>query len=532
MTRKAPDLLFVNGTFLDASRAASRRRKGAEALWVRGGLIEAIGPADAVRARAGRRVKRVDLGGGTLTPGFTDAHIHLVTWIRALREPWMKSQDEEGLARAVAARRKGATGDDWLLVRGWIPREWPLERRRPDLLERLAAGRPLVLQAVDGHSVWASRAALEQAGIDERTPEPSGGRIERDAAGRLTGGLIEDAANLMRARIPRPPTPDAELKSAIAKAHSLGVTSAHDFDRSATWRAAGSLAARGQLAMRLLISVPVASLDSAERLGLAAGLGGDRLRVAAVKMFADGTLGSATALLGEPYEGTQSTGMEVTSLTEMREACERAARSGLSVAIHAIGDLAVKHALDAIEAAIGAGARFPVPPRIEHIQLSRREDWPRFRRLGVLASVQPIHLLSDREVAKRLWGPRTERSYAWRSLLAHRAPLVFGSDAPFDLAGPLLALQAALLRRRGDESDSAAYHTEQRIGLAAALRAHLEEPHRAAGWPVPLGRLSPGFGADLAQFDQNLLASPVDRWHQIKVRGVWVGGERVFGPSR
>jgi predicted amidohydrolase YtcJ len=530
--RDARDLVFVNGSFLDAARAGRSRRPKSEALWVRDGRIEALGPAAAIRARAGRRARRIDLGGGTLVPGFTDAHIHLVTWIRALREPWMDSQALAGIERAVAARRKTAPGNDWLLVRGWVPRDWPLERRRPEVLERIAPDRPLLLQAVDGHSVWGNRIALERTGIDERTAEPSGGRIERDAAGRLTGALIEDAANLLRSRVPRPSTPDAELRDAIAKAHALGITSAHDFDRNATWRAAASLAASGRLPLRLLISVPVAALDAAEDLGLAAGLGGDRLGVAAVKMFADGTLGSATALLESPYEGTRSTGIEVTPRARLAEACGRAARAGLSVAIHAIGDGAVRNALDAIESTLQAGARFPVPPRVEHIQLSRREDWPRFRALGVLASVQPAHMLSDREVAKRFWGSRTERSYAWRSLLAHGARLVFGSDAPFDRAGPLVAIQSAVLRRAPGEPADGTFHGEQRIRLAAALRAHLEDPHRAAAWPVPLGRLAPHFGADLALFDHDLLALPVEEWHRAKVRGVWIGGERVFGAPR
>ena len=531
MKGEGRDLLFVNGDFLDASRAG-RSRRSAEALWVRDGRIEAIGPAAAVKARAGRRAARVDLDGGTLLPGFTDAHIHLVTWIRALREPWMDSQDEEALRRAVTARLRSAPGEEWLLVRGWIPREWPLERRRPELLDGIAPDRPLLLQAVDGHSVWGNRAALERAGIDERTAEPSGGRIERDRAGRLTGALIEEAAGMLRSRVPRPPTPDAELKSAISKAHALGITSAHDFDRGATWRAAASLAAGNRLEMRLLVSVPVAALDAAERLGLAAGLGGERLRVAAVKMFADGTLGSATALLAAPYEGTGSVGIEVMTPQDMADACARAARGGLSVAIHAIGDGAVRNALDAIESAKTAGARFPVPPRVEHIQLSLREDWPRFRRLGVLASVQPVHLLTDRDVARRFWGDRTDRSYAWRSILGHGARLIFGSDAPFDRAGPMLGIQSAVLRRGAEEPNAAAFHPEQRIGLAAALRAHLEDPHRAAGWPLPLGRLAPGYGADLAHFDQDLLSSPVESWHRAKVRGVWIAGERVFGGAR
>jgi predicted amidohydrolase YtcJ len=220
------------------------------------------------------------------------------------------------------------------------------------------------------------------------------------------------------------------------------------------------------------------------------------------------------------------------SPVQLAAACARAADAGLSVAIHAIGDRAVRNALDAIESTLRAGKRYPVPPRVEHVQLSRSEDWERFRRLGVLASVQPIHLLTDRAVARRHWGGRTARSYAWKSLAGAGARLVFGSDAPFDRAGPLLGLQAALLRREGGEPPAEAFHPEQRLRLARALRAHLEEGHRAAGWPLPLGRLAPGFAADLVHFDHDLRETAVEQWHRVRVVRTWVGGIQSYGPTR
>jgi predicted amidohydrolase YtcJ len=344
--------------------------------------------------------------------------------------------------------------------------------------------------------------------------------------------LIEEARKLMTEKIRRTTPTRDDLAAAIAKARSLGITSAHDFDRAATWRAAAELELEGKLRFRLLLSVPVSSLEAGETLGLAAGLGGERLRVGPVKMFADGTLGSATALLEEPYEGSRDRGIEVTSPAQLAAACARAADAGLSVAIHAIGDRAVRNALDAIESALRAGKRFPLPPRVEHVQLSRSEDWERFRRLGVLASVQPIHQLTDRAVARRHWGGRTARSYAWKSLAGAGARLAFGSDAPFDRAGPLLGLQAALLRREGEEPPAEAFHPEQRLRLARALRAHLEEGHRAAGWPLPLGRLAPGFAADLVHFDHDLRETAVESWHRVRVLRTWVGGIQAYGRTR
>ncbi|HZI89002.1 MAG TPA: amidohydrolase family protein, partial [Candidatus Polarisedimenticolia bacterium] len=248
------------------------------------------------------------------------------------------------------------------------------------------------------------------------------------------------------------------------------------------------------------------------------------------KFFADGTLGSGTALLEARYEDDTGTGMEVVSPLELEERCAQARKAGLTVAIHAIGDRAVRNALDAIEGASRQGP-FPIPPRIEHIQLVREEDLPRFKALGVVASVQPIHQVTDRAVARRKWGARTARSYAYRSLLRAGARLVYGSDAPFDRPGPLLALQAAMLRRKGGEPESAAFHPEQRVGLAPGLRAHLEEPNRLARWRTPLGRIEPGWGADLVRFDQDLLRTDPGALHTVRVGAVWVAGRQVFGKS-
>jgi predicted amidohydrolase YtcJ len=532
--KESDEILFHGGHLLDASRAAKlpppgRARRTArgsdgDAVWVRGGRIEAVGRYGALRRRVSRSAQIVDLGGGTLTPGFTDAHVHLITWRRALDEPWLEDQTGEAIARAARQRLARSPKDEWILVRGWVPREWGPERRKRELLDRIAPGRPFVLQAVDGHSVWANATALARAGVGAATPDPPGGRIERDAAGALTGILIEAADRPVRAAVVHGEDAAVTLQRALARARALGITSAHDFDRSATWRAAQDLERAGRLGFRLLLSIPLVAFEEARALGLRSGFGTERLRIGAVKMFADGTLGSATALLESPYEGTSDAGIEVTPADTLAARCRDAAAAGLAVAIHAIGDRAVRNALDAIEAPLEEGLRYPLPPRVEHVQLARLEDLARFRSSGVLASVQPIHQVTDRDVARRHWGARTERSYAYRSLLRERATLLFGSDAPFDRAGPILAIQAAVLRRESAEPAAGAFHPEQRIGLAHALRAHLETPHLAAGWSELLGRLAPGYGADLVRFDHDLTSIAVDSWHQAAVTGVWVGG--------
>ena len=525
--------LFHGGRILDAPRATARGKNSdryAEAVLVRGELIEATGPLARLRKLAPRGTRSVNLEGGTLTPGFVDAHIHLLTWIRAVSDVWIEAQTPEGLERAVQASLTRAKEGDWITLRGWVPREWTRDLRSLATLDRILRDRPLVLLAVDGHSAWGNTLAFQKAGLGPHTTDPPGGTVDRDRSGALTGIFIEMAASLLLRAIPRRREPSEDLARAIRRAHSLGITGAHDFDRSDIWGAAQELSARDKLPFRLLLSVPAAKLEAAEELELRAQWGNERVRVGPVKFFADGTLGSGTALLEERYDDHTGTGMEVISRAELEERCARARKAGLTVAIHAIGDRGVRNALDAIEGSSRRGP-FPIPPRIEHIQLVREEDLPRFKALGVLASVQPIHQITDRAVARRKWGARTARSYAYRSLLRAGARLLYGSDAPFDRPGPLLALQAALLRRAPGESGSEAFHPEQRVELAHSLRAHLEEPHRVAGWRIPLGRIQPGWGADLVRFDQDLLRTDPERLHRARVNGVWVAGSHVHGKS-
>ena len=540
--------LFHGGRILDARRAgealrgrsagflrglgATARDRYREAVLIRGERIEAVGPFESLRRAAGRGVRSVNLRGGTLTPGFVDSHIHLLTWIRAKSDAWLARQSPEGIEEAVRAARAQAREGSWITLRGWVPREWSRELKRRATLDRVLGDRPLLLYAIDGHSFWGNSAALTAAGIGAHTPDPSGGVVDRDkTTGEPTGILIEEARALMSPFVTRTRDPADDLATAIRKVHSLGITGAHDFDREDIWSAAQRLSEKDRLPFRLLLSVPAAKLDSADLLELRSGWGNDRLRVGPVKFFADGTVGSGTALLEEEYEDGTGKGIEVMPRSELADRCTAARKAGLTVAIHAIGDRAVRNALDAIQAAIESGGGFPLPPRIEHVQLAREEDFPRFKGLGVLASVQPIHQITDRDVARRRWGARTARSYAYRSLQRAGAKLLFGSDAPFDRPGPLLALQAALLRRRGGEAESEAFHPEQRLGLERALRAHLEEPNRMAGWRTPLGRIERGWGADLVAFDQDLLGLGLEDLHRAKVTAVWVAGAQVQGKS-
>ena len=251
-----------------------------------------------------------------------------------------------------------------------------------------------------------------------------------------------------------------------------------------------------------------------------------------MKLFADGTLGSRTAALLEPYEGTAETGMDLMPPAELARAVAQAAAGGLSVAIHAIGDRAVRSALDAIESSAGLLAKLALPPRIEHVQLLHPADRPRFARLGTWASLQPAHCVADIELAERAWGARTGRSYPWRSLLEGGASVAFGSDAPVEAPVPALGLHAALTRQRVDGTPAGGFTPGECIGLDQALGAYTTGGAALAGRPAGLGRIAPGCAADLVVWDADLHRLPASMLHNVRPTCTFLAGEPVHPDPR
>jgi predicted amidohydrolase YtcJ len=322
------------------------------------------------------------------------------------------------------------------------------------------------------------------------------------------------------------------LARAAQRLHEHGVTMVHDFEGVEVLRLLRALTRGPELPrLRVLAHLPHAVLEAALAMGLESGVGDDRFRYGAVKLFADGTLGSRTAALLEPYEGSTETGMELMSPAELARAVAQAAAGGFSVAIHAIGDRGVRSALDAIEASAGALAKLALPPRIEHVQLLDPADRPRFARLGVWASLQPSHCVADIENAERGWGARVERSYPWRSLLEAGASVVFGSDAPVEVPVPALGLHAALTRQRVDGTPVGGFTPGERIGLDQALRAYTSAGAALAGRSAGLGRIAPGCAADLVVWDADLHRLPASMLHNVRPTCTLLAGEAVYlGP--
>lgn len=502
---------------------------GADAVAVAGGTIVGVGRGADLEAFAGPRTRRIDAAGGTATPGFTDAHLHFVQWARALEELSLHGAASRAEALERVARHLAAHPDDAVVVgRGWDSNGWSDPPDRASL-DRVAGDRVILLHSRDFHSLWVNSAALARAGLTRATSDPEGGRIERDAAGEPTGVLREHAVR---------PFADLEARAgdgsdlervrrAVRRLHAFGITAVHDFEGPDAQRVLRALMREaGGPRVRVLMHLSHAGLDAALSLGLASGLGDDWFRIGAVKLFADGTLGSRTAALLEPYDGTRIRGLDLLSPADLRSIVARAQGGGLSVAVHAIGDRACRSALDAFEAA-GHAERPALPSRIEHAQLVDPADVPRFARLGVAASMQPIHCISDVELAERFWKERAGSSYPWRSLLDQGALLAFGSDAPVELPSTAQGLHAAVTRQRADGTPPGGFVPGQRITLDAALAAYTTGPVRLAGsWPR-LGRLAPGATADLVVWSADLHRLPPSELRDAFPRLTVLEGEVV-----
>jgi hypothetical protein len=315
-------------------------------------------------------------------------------------------------------------------------------------------------------------------------------------------------------------------RQALDQAARAGLTSLHDMDGSDSFTTEQMLLARGELTLRIVMSVPLAHLDQAIALGLRSGFGNDRLRLGQVKMFSDGALGPRTAWMLAPYETEPRTlGIETTPHEEIRAAVARANAAGLACAIHAIGDRAVHEALNTYAVCARPGLR----NRIEHVQLLAPADLPRLAQLGVIASMQPLHATSDMAMADRHWGARTANAYAWRSILDSGAVLACGSDCPVEVIDPLIGLHAAITRRRADGSPGPdGWYPAQRLTPAQAVCGYTWGPAYAAGLEDRLGSLVPGKLADLTVLEHDILTGDPQTIPHNRVLATLVGGSFIW----
>src|SRR5215210_1839064 len=465
--------------------------------------------------------ERVDLGGRCVLPGFTDAHVHFPTWALARRE--VRLEGVGSVEEAVLRVRDGLDTlpeGGWLRGRGWRSAAWPTQPAK-EALDEVTGAVPVALLAHDSHSLWLNSAALERANGEL---EVAGGVVERDAAGEPTGVLREEACWRFRDRHIH--IPDEEhveaMREGLRVAAERGVTAVHDKDG---WIGAlrfwQSLAADRALTLRVWQSLPADHVDELAAIGLRGGFGDELLRVGYLKAFMDGTLGSQTARM------LDGSGVEITSREDLVSIVRRAAYAGWPVAVHAIGDLANREALDAFEETREVWEPLGLRQRIEHAQLLAREDIARFAEIGVAASVQFSHGTSDRDVADRYWAGKTDGAYAYRSLWDTDALVANGSDAPIEELDPLAGIRAGVLRTLDDRP---AWHPEQALTVEQALQATCVTPAWLSYDERRRGKLVPGYYADLVVLDRDPLAVEAEELGNLEVVATMLGGRWTHNP--
>jgi predicted amidohydrolase YtcJ len=519
------DTVFAGGHVVTLAPGRARAR----ALTVRGERLVAVGSVAECREAARPGFREVDLSGACVVPGFVDCHIHVANCARSKR--FLNLRAATGLADAQRELRRYA---DALPAGAWVfggrfdVNPWRLGRglHRTDL-DPHSGGHPIALQSHDGHTTWANSAALATLGIDARSADPPGGRIERDADGP-TGLLRETAADPVRALIATLDQEPMERLLAEAGADLLahGVTGVHDIDGIDADAGYRALRAGGALPVRVHQLISKRGLDAAIEAGSATGDGDAWLSVGPVKLFSDGALGSRTAAMSEPYEGgdADDRGVAVLDTEQLTELVDTAARAGIAAAVHAIGDAANTAVLDAIASVRAAGLGPQLRHRIEHAQHVSWPDVDRFAELGVIASMQPIHCTSDIEVAAAILGRRPLASYAWADLVGTGARVAFGSDAPVETLDPIAGIRAATTRR---DATTGGRDPDRLNALTPlqALRAYTTQAAFASYQEHDKGRLAPGFLADFVALDADLTDRDVATSGAAKVTVTVVGGE-------
>jgi len=527
------DLVLFGGAVATLDPA----RPDAQAVAVRGDAIVAVGSNDEILRLAGPKTRRIDLRGALVVPGLTDAHGH----IRSLGEE-LGTLDLHGaasiadIALKVRERDRSLPPGAWITGHGWDQNLWP-GKQFPDhrALTEAAPGRPVWLSRVDGHAGWANLKAMEAAGIGPQTPDPSGGRIVRDAKGRPTGVFVDNAQDAIDEAQPDPTR--AQIKESITRAlrrcAESGLTEIHDAgvgpEEVAAYR---ELADAGELPLRVYLmwrGIGDVALESLVQQPPFVNYR-NRLTLRAVKLMIDGAMGSRGAVFEEDYaDDPGNRGLLVTSAEEIERRATLAMRHGYQVCTHAIGDRGIRLTIDAYEKALAAARPHDPRPRIEHLQCVRREDVPRLKALGIIASMQPSHATSDMPWADdRVGKARGQGLYAWRWILDSGAVLAAGSDFPVDPEQPLIGLHSAVTRQDLKDLPVGGWHPEQLMTLDEALRAYTQGAAFAAYEEDRRGMIAPGYQADLTVFEKDLRTIPPSEIPRAGIKLTIVGGQVVY----
>jgi predicted amidohydrolase YtcJ len=552
-TRKSPDVIFLNGELYRGQTVAAVTKAGtlppskstlngpAQAIAVADGKILAIGSNDEIRKLRGGKTQVVDLRHHFVMPGFNDAHLHLASGgFEKLNVDLVGSTSLKDMQDRIAARAKTSAPGEWILGAGWDHTKWP-EVKTPTRqdLDAVTGDHPAIFTRVDGHIAVANTAALKASGVTTQTKDPQGGKVDRDANGEPTGILREGAQELVHDKIPRP-TPSQHRKAmelALADAAQWGITSAQSFDDWEDFLALQEIERDGKLTLRVSEWLPFKSpLATVEQHRAAQPRTDPMLHTGMLKGFMDGSLGSRTAALLAPYsDDPKNSGLPQYDQQQLNAMARERVAAHFQFGFHAIGDRGAQMALDAIaEAQRYARENHIDPPspdgfrnRIEHCQVIAPDQFARFHELGVIASMQPNHLLTDMNWAMDRIGPeRARTSYAWRKFLQNGVLLAFGTDYPVEPITPFRGLYAAVTRK--NEQGTKEYFPEEKLTIDEAIAAYTTGAAYAEFDEKTKGTLEPGMLADFVVLDRDITKGPPKMILDTKVLRTVVGGKTVY----
>ena len=516
-----------------------KQRPKAEAVAVIGDRIVAVGSRAEIELWRGPQTKVIDADGKLLLPGFNDAHVHFIQGGAQLDQVQLTdAATPEEFAKRIAAQTKKTPKGEWILGGRWDETKWPnQELPTKELVDRVTGDTPMFVERYDGHEALANSAAMKLAGIDPKTAEIPGGVIVRDASGNPTGVFKDAAMTLIYKAIP-PMTHEQRLRAArgaLKHAASLGVTSVqHMNPEFADVAAYSELAEKGELTTRLYAVPMETDWRDQAKVGIRCAWGSSYLRLGAVKGYADGSLGSRTAYMFEPFnDDPGNRGLlsdEMHPPSAMRDRLMQADAAGLQLRVHAIGDRAISMILDIfadIEKEHGYhDQRFA----IEHAQHMAQKDLERFAKLHVIASMQPYHAIDDGRWAEpRLGHERARYSYAWRSFLDHGVTLAFGTDWPVAPLDPMPGVYAAVTRATLDGKNPGGWIPEEKITLPEAIEAYTMGAAFAEFQEREKGSITPGKLADMVIVSDNIFELKPEAIRNVKVQTTIVGGKVVYG---
>jgi predicted amidohydrolase YtcJ len=536
-SRPSADLIITHAHVY----TVDRRHPKAEAVAVSGERIVAVGSVAEIDAWRGPASQVIDAHGKLLLPGFNDAHVHFTDGGAALAEVQLNdATSPEEFQRRIAAQAARTARGEWVLGGDWDETKWS-SKQPPTaaLIDAVTREVPVFVNRYDGHQGLANSAAMRLAGVSAATADVPGGVIGRDASGKPTGIFKDAALDLMFKAIP-PPSHQQRLESArraLAHAASLGVTSVQHMSADyADVEVYSELLEKGQLTTRIYCAPLETGWQDQAKVGVRRAWGSSYLRLGAVKGFADGSIGSRTAALFEPYSDEPDNrgilSAEMHPPEAMRERLMQADAAGLQLRVHAIGDRAISMILDTFAAIEQAHGYHDQRMTIEHAQHVAPKDFARFAALHVIASMQPYHAIDDgRWVEARIGHERARTSYAWRSFLDHGVTLAFGTDWDVAPLNPLLGLYAAVTRATLDGKNPQGWIPEQKITLAEAIEAYTQGSAAAEFQEREKGSITAGKLADMVILSDNIFDLEPAAIREVKVETTIVGGKVVYSAA-